>query len=248
MPNIIIEDRGKVAVLRLANGVTNAINRKLTDELSDALRQVSKRYRGMVLAGGSKFFSIGFELPSLLKLSRKEMADFYCQFERTALELFSLPIPTVAALSGHAIAGGCILAIACDFRLAASGRRYIGLNEIKIGVPVPYLADLILRQIVGDRVATTLVYQGAFLEPDKAEKLGIIDGIYSPESLEEEALKKIALFSDLPEHAFSIIKENRVEAVCRRYEENHRSKNDLFLNCWFNPAVQKLLHDALEKF
>ena len=113
----------------------------------------------MVLAGGTKFFSIGLNLPELIGLNRKEMAEFWERFTQTVFGLYTLPMPTVCAVCGHAVAGGNILALTCDYRIGSTENRKIGLNEILLGLPVPYLADLMLRQVSGDRAATERLYR-----------------------------------------------------------------------------------------
>jgi len=117
-----------------------------------------------------------------------------------------------------------------------------------LGVPVPYLADLMLRQIVGDRSATDIVYRGEFMASSKAKQIGLIDEVLPQHGLENRALEKITEIASLSRPAFSAIKANRVEAIRLRYEENYKSKNEIFLDCWFSPSVQDLLTEAAEKF
>jgi enoyl-CoA hydratase/carnithine racemase len=100
MSKVKIESHADVAILRLSNGVTNAISPELVDDLADALDQAKEEFKGLILAGGSKFFSIGFDLPTLLQLDRPAMADFYFKFNRTALDLYTVPLPTASAIDG----------------------------------------------------------------------------------------------------------------------------------------------------
>jgi enoyl-CoA hydratase/carnithine racemase len=248
MTKVKVEPHADVVVLRLNNGVTNAISSELLDDLTDALHQAKDGFKGLILAGGTKFFSIGFDLPALLQLDRPAMTDFYFKFNQTALDLYTVPLPTACAIAGHAIAGGTILALTADFRFASSGRKLMGLNEVKIGVPVPYLADLILRQIVGDREATELNYRGEFLETEQARKIGLLDDICPLEELERKAIEKVTDLAGLPPYGFNLIKENRVEEIRSRFKERGSAKIGLFLACWFNPAVQELLKEAAKKF
>jgi len=190
MTHVKIESRESVAIMRLNNEVTNALSPEIVDDLSSALTQVKSEFQGIILAGGAKFFCIGFDLPRLLKLDRTGMTRFFHEFNQVAFNLFTLPLPTACAIAGHAIAGGNILALTCDYRFAASGNKLIGLNEIKLGVPVPYLADLILRQIVGDRAAKEILYHGKFIALSEAEKIGLVDEIVPQEELEDHAVKK----------------------------------------------------------
>ncbi|MFQ5443078.1 MAG: enoyl-CoA hydratase/isomerase family protein [Nitrospinales bacterium] len=248
LEKISIEDRSGVAVLRLTNGVTNAISPELVKDLSIAIIQIRNEFQGMVFAGGSRFFSIGLNLPELLQLDRKSMTEFWYDFDQVVFKLFTLPLPTACAIAGHAIAGGTILALTCDFRLATTEKKLLGLNEIKLGIPVPYLADLILRQTVGDRFATELLYRGNFINTDKALEMGLVDLLQQSENLEELAVEQIAEIAEHPQPAFTDIKLNRLEAIRLRYEKNNWSKNEEFLNRWFSRTVQKRLAIAAEKF
>src|SRR3989304_2532703 len=92
MTKLTLEDHGNVAIVRLANGVINAISPEVVEELSLVLQEVQGRFRGMVLAGGNKFFSIGLALPALRKLSRKDMAAFGAGFEDAVWALYTLPL------------------------------------------------------------------------------------------------------------------------------------------------------------
>jgi enoyl-CoA hydratase/carnithine racemase len=248
MPKVLIESHREIAILRLNNGVTNAISPDLIDDLSEKLITVEKDFQGVILAGGEKFFCIGFDLPELLTLDRIEMAEFFNKFNHLILSLFTLPLPTCCSISGHAIAGGNILALTCDYRYAASGEKLIGLNEIKLGVPVPYLADLMLRQIVDDRIATEILYCGEFMNTSDAKQLGLVNEIFPQADVETRALEKIAELTAHPQEAFSEIKANRVEKIRQRYEENCMQKNEKFLDCWFSEPVQELLKEASQNF
>jgi len=248
MEKVKIEEHDDVALLRLDNKGSNAISTTMVENLSDAVNRIKTEFRGLVLAGGEKFFSIGFNLPELLKLDRSGVTEFFYSFNQVVLDIYTLPIPTACAITGHAIAGGTILASSCDYRFLASGRKLMGLNEIKLGVPVPYLSDLMLRQNVGDRAATEMIYQGEFIEPDKAGKIGLVDQVLSQDKVENRALKKIAQLSAFPGKAFAAIKANRVEAIRLTYEKNYKAKNEIFLDCWFSKPVQELLTKAADKF
>ena len=154
----------------------------------------------------------------------------------------------ICALSGHAVAGGNILALTCDYRYAASEDKKIGLNEVKLGLPVPYLADRILRHTIGNRYASQMIYSGEFMSFLDAKTIGLIDVIGSPDELEEFTLERLSQIASLPDQAFSAVKANKVEEISSRYKEKGKSKNDEFLDCWFSEPVQKNLQEAAVKF
>jgi enoyl-CoA hydratase/carnithine racemase len=248
MSKVLIENRGNIGILRLNNGKTNAINSQMVNDLYESLASIKTRYKGMVLAGGEKFFSIGLDLPELLRLDKTGMSNFMHGFNQIAFDIFTLPIPSVCAISGHAIAGGNVLALTCDFRFGTSDKKKIGLNEIKLGLPVPYIADLILRQIAGERASTEMLYHGEFMSLLEAKKIGLIDNICSPETVEDQAVNKATELAASHGQAFATLKANRIEVIRSRYEENCESKNNIFIECWFSDPVQKLLKKASHKF
>jgi enoyl-CoA hydratase/carnithine racemase len=248
MPKAVLEDHGPIALLRLNNGVTNAIGAEVVQDLSIALNAIREGFRGLVLAGNTKFFSIGLDLPELLKLDRNGMAEFWNRFEDLVLELYALPIPTASAIAGHATGGGAVLAVACDYRFMANGRKLIALNEVKIGLPVPYLADRMLRQIVGDRVAVEVELRSAFLGPKEANGAGLCDGVCAEGEVEARAIEKISELAAMPATAFHLTKQHRTRDILSQFKAIRQEMNRAFMDCWFTPSTQALLKEAAGKF
>jgi enoyl-CoA hydratase/carnithine racemase len=248
---INLENRDSVALLRLNRGTTNALSLELVEELAAAVGEAKAdpAVRGVVLAGSNeKFLSIGFDLPPLVEMSREEFKVFYHAFNRMSMDLFTLPKPTVAAIGGHAIAGGCILALCCDYRLIAAGRRLMGLNEIKLGVPVPFLADCILRDLVGTRHAREIMESGDFYEPEESLAMGLVDRILPAEEVLEEAVGKARSLGSMPEKGFEMIKRNRTESIEREVQAQWVARQEAFMDCWFSEEARRCLREAMQKF
>lgn len=248
MWRVTVENFNDIAVLKLCNGLTNAIDLQVLNDLEKALQIATKDFRGLVITGGEKFFSIGFDLPKIITFDREELKFFIHKFNKVMLKLYSLGMPTAAFIRGHAIAGGFIVAIACDYRFSTEGKKYLGLNEIKLGLPVPYLADMILRQIVIDRVANVMLYTGEFLTNEDAKIYSIISEIYKEEEAEQEVFRWVENLSKKPKEIFANMKQNRIETVLARYKKSRREKEEFFVNCWFREETQRLLKEALQKF
>jgi enoyl-CoA hydratase/carnithine racemase len=248
MTAVTVEAHGPIAVLRLNNGVTNAVGSELLRGLERLLPEVREGFRGLVLAGNPKFFSIGLALPELLALDRDGMGDFWHRFEELVLSLYNLPIPTAAAIAGHANGGGAILALACDYRFVAEGRKLISLNEVAIGVPVPYLADLMLRQIAGDRAAVAIEYESKLVPPEEARAVGLVDGVCKPEEVETAAIEKVTRLAAAPDRAFELTKRHRVREIPARFQAVRPELDRTFMECWFDSKTQELLREAAKKF
>ena len=248
---IQIEYQENIAIIKLDRSATNAINLDLVQDLAKAIEQVKtdSQVQGLVLGSTSdKFFSIGFDIPQLFDLPEKDLRIFFDLFNRTSLALFTLPMSTVAAITSHTIAGGCILALCCDYRLMAEGRLWMGLNEIKLGVPVPYLPDCILRSLVGTRKARDIMERGEFLGPEESLAMGLVDEVFPREKVMLKAVEKAKVLGAMPTPAFKAIKDSRVQGiekeVLRKWEEKERA----FLNCWYSEEARVLLKEAMEKF
>lgn len=240
-----------VRILKLNRGVTNPLNGKVVEELGRHIREVkvNKEITALVIASANdKFFSLGFDIPELYPKEPQGFKDFFTSFNQLCLDLYILPKPTVAALNGHTIAGGFILASCCDYRFMSQGKKFCALNEINLGVPVPYLSDLILRQLVGDRKATEMLYFGKMIPAEKALQMGIVDALFPPEALLPESLAKVRELGNLPSEAFGAIKANRTGEVAEKIRLRLEEDIQIFLKFWYNDEARGRLKEAMKKF
>jgi len=251
MKLIRTEYRDKVAILKLNRGITNALNLKLVNQLAENLQKVKddSDVHSLVLGSSNeKFFSIGFDIPELFELTRKDFEVFYRAFNRVCMDLHTLTKPTIAAITGHAIAGGCILALCCDYRFIAEGRKLMGLNEIKLGIPVPYPGDCILRQLAGTRNAREIMDTGEFYHPKESLQKGMIDQVLSLKRVLSKSIEKAKMLGALPHEAFGMIKRNRVEMVQAQVLAHLAEKEQHFIECWFSGEARVRLKEAIKKF
>jgi enoyl-CoA hydratase/carnithine racemase len=251
MNNVRVESERGVAVVRLSRGITNAINLELVNELLQVINvaKLDAAICGLVLASANdKFFSIGFDIPQLYDLPQDEFAIFYRAFNRLCLDLYTLPKPSAAAITGHATAGGCILALCCDYRMVAQGHKLMGLNEIKLGVPVPHAADRILRQLVGQRNARDIIDSGAFYNPEQSLDLGLIDQVLPLAEVIPATIEKVYGLGSHPREAFAEIKRSRTEPVRQLVEPRLEETDRTFIDCWYTDETRHHLQEAMSKF
>lgn len=245
------ELRGEVALLKLNRSVTNSINLELINDLSGRVKMAKddKEIAGVVLSSANdKFFSIGFDIPALIELDKTNFREFYLAFNRLCNDLYIFPKPLIAAITGHAVAGGCILTLCCDYRFIAEGKKLMGLNEIKLGVPLPYPADRILRQIVDDRAARRILDTGDFFPPEETLAMGLVDEVIPLEQVVKKAVEKVVAIQSCSLDAFTVIKRNRIEKVEAEIHANLAVKEKIFIEMWYNDETRKKLKAALEKF
>jgi enoyl-CoA hydratase/carnithine racemase len=248
---VSLEDRDGVILAELRNGMTNPIGPPLVDALTRAAQSVvdDAAAGALVLtSANTKFFSIGFDIPHLIDLPREAFLEFFTSFSRLSLALLTLPKPTVAAIPGHATAGGCILALCCDYRFIAQGRKLMGLNEIRLGVPVPFAADCILRSLVGQRAAREITDGGQFYLPEQAQALGLVDYVAPGDELIERSIQQARTLAEMPREAFAQIKANRLAPVRAEIKAGLSQKDLEFVEAWYSPEARQRLQEAVARF
>jgi len=221
---VTIEHQNQVAILKLNQGVTNAINGDLVQALDSALKSqaADPAVRGMVLtSSNNKFFSIGLDIPNLFALDEKDFRSFYQSFNRMCLSMLTTSKPLVVGIT---------------------------LNEIKLGVPVPYVADCILRKLIGHRLARDVMDSGGFLEPEEAQRLGIVDRILPAEEVVTQSIDKARELSSDSMEAFALIKSSRVHALKREITAQLAEREDAFIKCWFADDARERLKEAISKY
>lgn len=248
MALVNIEAHKHANIIRLSNGPTNSLTPEVVTELSEALNQASQDDKGLVLAGGEKFFSIGLDLPLLLDFDRPTMEAYWRRFEQIQLDIFTMPVPTACAIRGHATAGGMILSLTADLRIMAEGKVLAGLNELYIGIMVPYLTHLMLEQRIGTPEANRLELSGEFMSPERAKELGFADEVLPSAQVEERALELVTKMSRIPKTAFTGSKQGMTSLVREKFLAVRDDKEKILLDSWFDPKTQELLKQAAKKF
>ena len=246
-----VERSNGVLVAALNRGTINALNTALIAELERILKEVREdpEIDGLVLTSANdKFFSIGFALPELYPLRRDEFADFFRGFNHLCLTLYTIPKPTVTALTGHATAGGCILALCTDYRLAAAGNSRMGINESQLGVPVTYLAYRVLADLVGTRHARDAMYSGILYSPDDALAIGMIDKVVAAHRIRAASVAKAKDLASTSRQAFAADKGFRVRAIYEAVIAGLEEEESAFIDQWYAPEARELLGRALDKF
>lgn len=195
------EDHG-IVTLRLAHGKVSALDLELGEELRRQLA-LSREARAVILTGTGSSFSAGVDLFRMTSDGAAYVERFWPVLNGLLEELFVFPRPVIAAANGHAIAGGCLVVAACDYRLMSGGR--IGVPELLVGVPFPAIALEILKFAAG-RDAQFLAYSGVTLPPDEARARGLVDEVAAPGALLARAREVAETLAAIPAETFRITK------------------------------------------
>ena len=218
MSTIRIDDReGGVRLLTLDRPPANAIDKTLLTDLSAALddARTDDAVRTVVLTGAGEFFCGGLDLAQLPRdgESIRLLVDLY---RDSHLALLTFPKPTIAMVKGHAIAGGLIMVLACDWRLGLGGDYRIGLNEVAIGAAFPKMAFEIVRLRLTHAQASELLLGAALYPASHAIRLGVVDELLPPDSFEATVLSRAAYLGTYPREAYAHTKAALIaEAVAR---------------------------------
>jgi enoyl-CoA hydratase/carnithine racemase len=251
MQNVLTRMEGPVAVVSLAKGVTNPLGSQLVAELLETVQLVrdDPGAKAMVLTSESdRFFSIGLDIPELIGLDREGFTAFAGMFDRLCIELYAMPRPTVAAITGHATAGGAILALCADHRVMASGRKVMGLNEVKLGVTVPYTTVRMLRDLVGGRTASRIMEMGEFHGPEESLALGMVDEVVPPGEVMKVAIELATSLAASPTEAYAAIKGTRTAPIVAEIEARLEERRAEFVDLWYSPHAREQLELAMQKF
>lgn len=199
---------GDIAILRMAHGKANAQSVEFCDAVAMALREQDHGpARAVVLTATGNMFSAGVDLLRITAEGAGYVRRFLPALNKLFDAAFSLKKPLVAAVNGHAMAGGCVLACCADLRLMARGSGRIGITEMLVGVPFPLLAFEVMRLAAHPKYFSEMVLSGATYLADDACERGLVHEVVEPAALMERAIAAARSLAALPPATFALTKE-----------------------------------------
>ena len=230
------EQNDGILTLRLAHGKASAMDVELCEALTRELRAAEESdARAVILTGTGSIFSAGVDLFRMTNEGSAYVERFFPALRDSLHALFTFPKPIVAAVNGHAIAGGCLLAAACDYRLMSAGR--IGVPELLVGVPFPAIAIEILQFACG-RDGQSLIYSGRTVSPDDAKLAGIIDEVVAPDFLHTRAEVIARELAAIDPRNF---------AITKRQLRGGKVPDEEVIKMWSAPEVHDHIREYLAK-
>jgi 3,2-trans-enoyl-CoA isomerase len=239
---------GDVTELSLCRPPANALTQELLEGLLSAHEvAVAEGARAIIISGSEKMFSAGLDVPVLLGKNRAEIEEFWLTFFALLNNLAKSVIPVGAAITGHAPAGGMVLALYCDFRVASRGDFKLGLNEVSVGLPVTRNVLHALESVIGQRRAAWHASSGVLISPEAAYDIGLIDILAdSPAEVVAVCLQRAEQLLALPQVAMN---RTRLAAKSSLLEMSAEKSSyvRLAVDAWFSDEAQDMMRLMFEK-
>lgn len=237
---IEIERDEAVATLFLTRPKVNALSPEMIDALLGTLDELfaGDGVGAVVLASRlEKVFSAGFDLKALDALEPERFGSFIESFALLYQRLAAASVPVVAAVGGHALAGGAILALACDRRVFGTGSWHFGLTEVDLGLPLPPGVLRLLTWIVGERRALEVGMFGRRYTPAEATEAGLADRMVAPDVLLTEARTEAAELAGKPRKALGAIRDQLRAPLHRELQTLDAEVGKAFRDWWYDPVA-----------
>jgi len=233
---------GDIHEIRLARPPVNALTPELLVALRTAVQEApAQGARGIVLSGGAKVFSGGMDVPHLMGLDAAGLKSGWASLFAAARAIAGSAVPVVAAIGGHSPAGGCVLALCCDYRVMARGPFRIGLNEVQVGLVAPDAIQHLMRRVVGPYRAERLLMAGALVEAEQAQAIGLVDELTDVEHVITRAKVWLEDLLRLPRQAMLATRRIARADMLAALEGFRDDDLDGFLADWNSPGTQAAL-------
>ena len=241
------KDIDGIRVLKLAHGRVSAMDIELGQALSAAMADAAAApIKAAIVTGSGSAFSAGVDLFRVVKDGPQYGRRFLPVLDEFLRAALTFPKPLVAAINGHAIAGGCILAAACDHRIMVEGNGRIGIPELAVGVPFPALPLQIMAARLADGPLRDLVFTGRTVQIDEAKALGLIDEKCPSGMLLDRAIEVAQQLATIPAAAFALTKEAFYAPILQRAAQLGEL-NARVVDAWLQDDTYNTIRAYLEK-
>jgi len=237
-----------VTRLRLAHGKASALDLELCRGLLDALSRLREECPAAVIVTGTGgIFSAGVDLLRVLEEKGPYIREFLPALEDVVESMFTFPRPVVAAVNGHAIAAGAVVALAADRRAMAEGKGRFGLPEIRVGVPFPPAVVELLRFTLPARHRAEALYGGSTYDAATAVARGLVDAAVPAEQLLPWAEREAEDLGSLAPEAFRLSKELLRREAAAAIRSARAERSEAVIETWTRPATLEAIRGYVER-
>ena len=243
-----VERSGDIAIATLSNPPVNALDAEFLREITEGFESLrASNVRAVVLTGDGSCFSAGADLFRVLEEDRDYVMENVPNLTAAFRAAFEFPKPVVAAVNGHAIAGGAIFACACDYRLMARASGRIGISELKVGVCFPVYALEVMRFAVAPEHLQELVFLARVYEPEVALTKGLIDEVVEPDDLMDRAVAVAERLARVPEGTYIAMKKLVRKPTLERIERYTAEHDAVAAELWASDEVRASIQTFLDE-
>lgn len=241
-------DHGNVREIKLARPPANALNAEFVEMITGALHEAGKNADAVVVSGLPRMFSAGLDVPELMEFDRGQMSVFWQSFLRMLKTIALMPVPTAFALTGHAPAGGIVMALFGDYRIMPGGGFKTGLNEVQVGLVVPLPIYRALVRAVGPNTAARILVAGELMAAEKAYDIGLIDELAEdPESAVTGAIEWCQMHLALPQQAMLLSRKMARADLHGYFSDGSELGVEQFVDVWFSDSTQAVLGALVQR-
>jgi enoyl-CoA hydratase/carnithine racemase len=243
MDFVHVDKDADLAVIRLERGKVHALNDQVIEEVHETFTALENddSVKAVILTGTGKFFSFGFDIPGFMNHSPEAFTTFVTRFTKLYTYMFLYPKPVVAAINGHCIAGGCILATAADYRIMVSGKARIALNEVTFGSSIFAGSIEMLKFCAGSRHAELILTSGHMYSAEEAVNMNLVDLATSDDNLMDEAKRVAREYAAKENSAFVSLKNMLRKPVAEKMVAREGESIREFIKIWYLPATREYL-------
>jgi len=234
-----------ISTITLTRDKVHAFNEEMVEHLTGRFNELcnDQKTNAVILTGEGNFFSFGLDVPELYNYSKNDFINFLGKFAELYTLIFTFPKPVIVAVNGHAIAGGCMLVTASDYRIMVSGKAKISLNEVTFGSLVFAGSTEMLKCCVGHRNAETILLGGLMYSAEQAHEMKLIDRVVTPDELISTAHEVASAYIANDLRAFAELKKLVRGPIADEMRKREQEGNRTFTELWYTPQTRENLKE-----
>lgn len=242
-----VETRDNYVLVKMNRGKANPINTEFLHQMQALVHEINQdsAIRGVILTGQEHYFSAGVDVVELFDYDATAVRHFWSTLLSLLADMVASPKPWVAAISGHSPAGGCVLALCCDYRVMAQGDYKIGLNEVPVGVVVPVSILDLYASVIGSRLAYQYLLEGRLLSAAEAFHVGLVDEVVPMTEVVPQAALKLQQYLALNPVAWQNTKCHLRQSLVQKLQDQSALEDTL--THWWSPETRASLQAVVSR-
>ncbi|WP_047414228.1 enoyl-CoA hydratase/isomerase family protein [Cellulophaga sp. Hel_I_12] len=251
MNTLVVTEKENYVIVQMNRGKVNAINREMVNELTEVFKKLEAdpSVMGVILTGQPHYFSAGLDLIELYQYDEKQVQEFFTAFGGLYLQLVQFTKPFISAITGHAPAGGCVLAVTSDNRYMAEGEPYvIGLNEVAVNIQISQNLTEIYAFWMGDGLAHRYIMEGKLLSGQEALKAGLVDELLPLDAVLERSEKQMKHYAKADQEILLNTKKKLRKHLWDNLDLNAENSLKEATILWWKPEIRAKMKAYVESF